>query len=164
MENKIENNFCEIKNNNLKSQLIQKNYGIKEDNLILKLDLFETMYLFEKNKIKIKNISNISELEKYCLKKIKNFKDKYLVFKDFRNNGYIIKDGLKFGFDFKIYENEKSKKHNHTKYVVDVKRSHKDQMSKIIKSERLANSIKTKYIVAIIDLENKITKIKIERI
>ena len=163
--NIIKNNFCEIKNNTLKSQLIQKNYGFKDENTnFLKLDLFETMYLFEKKKLKLEDIKNIDELRTYCNKKIKSFEDKYIVFKDYRNNGYIIKDGLKFGCDFRIYENKNSQKHEHTKYVVDVKRSHKDTMNKIIKSERLANSVKTKYVLAILDLENKITKIKIEKI
>jgi tRNA-intron endonuclease len=154
----IKNRFCEVQNNKIKSQLKQKGYGFLEDSK-LKLDLFETYYLFTKKKITL-NI-NEKKLKEYCLKKIKNFEDKYLVYKDFKDKGYIVKDGAFFGFDFRIYEN--TKKHTHTKYVVDVKRTNKDEINKIIKSERLANSIKTKYILAIIDNENKINKIKLER-
>jgi len=157
---KINKNFCEIKSNKIKSQLISKGFGFNE-NGILKLDLFETFYLFENNKLNLE-LSKTS-LQKICEKKIKDFKDKYLVFKDFRDKGYIIKDGATFGFDFRIYE-KNDKKHTHTKYVVDIKRTYKDTVTKIIKSERLANSINTKYILVIIDAENKIIKIKMERL
>ncbi len=160
MDTIINGNFCEVKNNKLKSQLVQKGFGFKDGN-ILKLDLFETRYLNDKGKLKLKDSK--SALLELCNKKIKSFEDKYLVFKDFRDKGYIIKDGAIFGFDFKVYNKSTSNKHEHTKYVVDVKRTHKDTITKIIKSERLANNIKTKYILAILDQENKVIKIKIER-
>lgn len=155
---------CIIISNNLKSQLINKGFGFKKDTF-LEIDLYESFYLLEKKKIKIikenKEI-NLKDFEKYVNKHIKNFNDKYLVYKDFKEKGFIVKDGAIFGFDFRIYEY--SKNHQHTKYVVDVKRTHKDDMTKIIKSERLANSINTKYVIAIIDMEEKITKIKLERL
>ncbi len=161
----LEGKNCKVIDNNLKSRLISKGYGLKKEKY-LEIDLFESYYLFEKEKINIifkeKEIT-LETFRKYCQEKIKNFKDKYLVYKDFKEKGYIVKDGAIFGFDFRIYEG-KSKTHEHTKYVVDVKRTHKDEMNKVIKSERLANSVKTKYIIAIIDMEDKITKIKLERI
>jgi tRNA-intron endonuclease len=157
----IDGKRCIVTSNNLKSRLIEKGFGTKKEDLLI-LDLFESYFLLETKKIKItkdeKEIK-ITQLKKY----IKEFTDKYLVYKDFREKGYIVKDGAIFGFDFRVYEGN-SKTHQHTKYVVDVKRTHKDEMTKVIKSERLANSIKTKYIIAIIDQEDKITKIKLERI
>jgi len=161
----LKNKKCIIESNNLKSKLVEKGYGQKKE-VSLELDLFESHYLLENKKITIikeaKEIK-LKDFKEYCEKNIKSFNDKYLVYKDFKEKGFIVKDGAIFGFDFRVYEG-KNKNHEHTKYVVDVKRTHKDEMSKVIKSERLANSIKTKYIIAIIDLEDKITKIKLERI
>lgn len=165
MECYLENNFGKVFKNNLKSQLINKGFGTNKKEY-LELDLFESFYLFEKKKINLilkEKIITEKDFKTYIFSKIKNFEDKYLVYKDLKEKGYIIKDGSFFGFDFRIYEG-KEKNHEHTKYVLDVKRTHKDEMSKVIKSERLANSINTKYILAIIDSENKITKLKIERI
>jgi len=157
-----------VKENNLKSQLIQKGFGVI-DNKELCLDLFEVYYLFKTKNIKIVDLNNKSvseaKLISFLSTKIKDFEDKFLVFKNFRDNGQIVKDGAIFGFDFRIYDfgNNNQKEHTHTKYVVDVKRSHKETINEIIKSERLANSIHTSYILAIIDQDNKIIKIKIER-
>jgi tRNA-intron endonuclease, archaea type len=165
MKGYLKSRSCQIISNNLKSKLINKGYGVKREDF-LELDLFESFYLFEKKQIQLvldEKILNKTELEKYVFFKIKDFEEKYLVYKEFKEKGYIIKDGAIFGFDFRIYEGQ-SKTHEHTKYVVDVLKTHKDTVSKIIKSERLANSIKTKYIIAIVDFEKKITKIKLERI
>ncbi|MDD4049509.1 MAG: tRNA-intron lyase [Candidatus ainarchaeum sp.] len=161
----IDGKRCIVTSNNLKSKLIQKGFGTKKEDLLI-LDLFESYFLLETKKIKItKDEKEITadEFRGYVKKYIKEFTDKYLVYKDFREKGFIVKDGAIFGFDFRVYEGN-SKTHQHTKYVVDVKRTHKDEMTKVIKSERLANSIKTKYVIAIIDQEDKITKIKLERI
>lgn len=163
----LEKNKCLVKDNNLKSQLSQKGFGHK-NGLDFYLDLFESLYLLERKKIKIteknKNI-NTEKLKEICLKEIDNFDNKYLVFKDFVENGYIVKDGLIFGFDFRIYNKSKTKEHTHTVFVVDVKESHKpkEDLVKLIKSERLANTINTKYIIAIVDKEQNIHKIKIEK-
>ncbi len=154
----LENNFCKIENNNLKSQLVKKNIGFKKD-LDYFIDLYETYYLFLKKKITVKN-KNKKQLKEYCSKKIKDFETKYLVYENFRDLGHIIKDGTTFGFDFRVYKN----KNSHTDYVVDVKKSHKDSLQKVIKSERLATTINAKYALCVVTLEKKIIKLKIEKI
>jgi len=158
----FEKNRFLIKDNNLKSQLTQKGFGYKKD-LNFYINLFEGLYLLENKKIKA-NIS-LNKLKEICLKEIDNFEKKYLVFKDFVESGHIVKDGIIFGFDFRVYKKNKNNEHTHTEYVVDVKESHKpkEDLIKLLKSERLANTINTKYIIAIVDKEEKIIKIKIER-
>jgi tRNA-intron lyase len=157
---KLLNNHCKIENNNLKSQLAKKEFGFKKG-LDYFIDLYEAYYLLNKKKIKIKDTKEINnqELLEICKKKIKDFETKYLVYEDFRNLGKIIKDGTTFGFDFRVYE----KKNNHTDYVVDVKKTEKDSLKNFIKSERLATTINTKYVLCIVTLEKKIIKIKIEK-
>jgi|GEM_PF-854518 len=164
----LKNNFCEVENNNLKSQLAERGFGTKISTKKLTLDLFESRYLQENKKIKIKKENKIiseKEYQKILVKKIKQFEEKYAVFKSFRDSGHIVKDGTIFGFDFRIYDkNEKNNEHNHTKYVVDVINTNKNtKISEIIKSERLAGTINADFILAIVDNDNKIIKIKIKR-
>ncbi len=159
---KLENDFCKIENNNLKSQLTKKGIGFKKE-LDFYIDLYETFYLFCKNKITVKKDSkNLSKKEilEICKKNIKDFENKFLVYEDLKNQGYIVKDGTSFGFDFRVYKN----KNEHTEFVVDVIKSQKDTINKIIKSERLATTINAKCVLAIVSLEKKIIKIKIEKL
>src|SRR5574343_1023343 len=117
----FEKNKCLVKDNNLKSQLSQKGFGYKKE-LNFYIDLFESHYLLEKKKIKIldKNKSlSLEKLKEICLKEINNFENKYLVFKDFVESGYVVKDGLIFGFDFRIYNKSKIEDHTHTFFFFD---------------------------------------------
>lgn len=164
----FEKNKSIVKDNTLKSQLIQKGFGYKKG-LEFYIDTFESLYLLENKKIKLidenKKIITVDKLKEICKLEMDNFDNKFLVFKDFVENGYIVKDGLIFGFDFRIYKKSKTGEHTHTEFVVDVKESHKpkEDLVKLIKSERLANNINAKYIIAIIDKEQKVNKIKIEK-
>jgi len=155
-----------IKDNNLKSQLVQKGFGFRKGTETC-LDLFECLYFLENKKIKVvdKNNKVIAKdrLEKICKKEIANFINKYLVFKEFINKGFIVKEGNTFGFDFRIYRKSKVGEHTHTEMVVDVLKNKIDN-NQLIKSERLATTIHAKFVLAIVDKEEKIKLLKIERI
>lgn len=153
---------CEIVNPNLKSVLVQKGYGAKQNNKLI-LDLFETKYLFDKRKLSFVYINNKpltkKQLDLFCKKQVSDFENKFFVFKHYRDIGLIIKEALSFGFDFRVYES----KSQHTKWVVDVKHSNKEDITKLIKSQRLAHSIGAKYVLAVVD-KGKIIKLQIDRL
>jgi tRNA-intron endonuclease, archaea type len=163
----FEKNCGLVKDNNLKSQLTQKGFGFRKG-LETYLDLFECFYFLEKKKIIIvdKNSKNITtkELKKICNKEISDFSEKYIVFKEFTEKGYVAKDGNIFGFDFRVYKKSKAGEHTHTEMVVDVFKNTKIATREIIKSERLATTINAKFVMAIVDKEEKIQLIKIEKI
>ena len=78
-----------------------------EINVPLILDLIEGCYLQEISKIQIyKNNKKISlnEIIKICKKEYHNFDKKFQVYKDFREKGYVINPGIKFGCDFAVYQ------------------------------------------------------------
>lgn len=163
----LEKNCGLIKDNNLKSQLTQKGFGFKKG-LEIYLDLFECFYFLENKKIAVvdkKNKTiNTKELEKTCNKEISDFSEKYLVFKELTEKGYVAKDGSTFGFDFRVYRKSKAGEHTHTEMVVDVFKNSNIQAKQIIKSERLATTIHAKFVIAIVDKEEKIQLLKIEKI
>ena len=71
------------------------------------LNSLESLYLLQNNKIKIyrnKIEYDFSTFLKILIKKDKKILTKYLIFRDLRSKGYVIKDGFGFGTDFRIYE------------------------------------------------------------
>jgi tRNA-intron endonuclease len=66
----------------------------------------ETLYLLSNNKIKLvgKREHDFSSLLKIILKKDKKILTKYLIYRDLRSKGYVVKEGFGFGIDFRIYE------------------------------------------------------------
>jgi tRNA-intron endonuclease, archaea type len=109
-----------IKISDLRSQdqLRNKGYGDKEDNNFF-LEPYEALYLIYLNKLVITNgnVVDFSSLLKHVLKYDKEIVTKFLVYRDLRSRGYVVKEGFGFGADFRAYERGGYEKKS-AKYVV----------------------------------------------
>ena len=115
------------------------------------LDLIEGLYLVQQSKIKVyRNKKRISEKEivTVCREEYHEFDKKYLVYKDFRDKGYIVNPGIKFGCDFAVYE--RGPGIDHAPYLVQV-HSKTDSISTvgIVLAGRLATTVRKQFIFAI---------------
>ena len=122
-----------------------------EINVPLVLDLIEGYYLQERSKIKIyKNKKKVSveEMIKICRKEYHNFDKKYLVYKDFREKGFVVNPGIKFGCDFAVYQNGPGI--DHAPYLVQVyNKTDAISSTSVVLAGRLSSSVKKKFILAI---------------
>jgi len=115
------------------------------------LDLIEGYYLVQQSKIKVyKKKKQISEknLLKICREEYHEFDKKYLVYKDFRDKGYIVNPGIKFGCDFAVYE--KGPGLDHAPYLIQVYNQTETISSVgIVLAGRLATTVRKQFIFAI---------------
>jgi len=131
---------------------------IEEINVPLILDLIEGYYLLERKKITIyqskKKVTNRMMLE-ICKKVYHDFNKKYLVYKNFRDKGYIVNPGIKFGCDFAVYQ--KGPGIDHAPYLIQVY-DNKDSISTtgIVLAGRLATTVRKQFILAISNGKNKV--------
>lgn len=127
----------------------------------IQYSLVETLFLLEKNKLKI--IFQNKELgEKELSKKLqridKRFNIKFPVFKDLREKGYIVKTALKFGADFRVYDKGKKPGQAHAKWVVFADaETGKLTWHEFSAKNRVAHSTKKKLLLAIVDQEGSIS-------
>jgi len=152
----------------VKDALANKNFGEKYDDYTV-LDVYETLYLMETRNLTVyyKN----TELPKNgivqkILEETENeyLMHKYQVFKEIRDKGYIIKTGLKFGFDFRVYPKGKKIDEAHTEFVVSV--IPQDRLMKnedIARSVRMASGLHAKAVFAIVDNELETTYYSADR-
>lgn len=124
---------------------------IEEIDAPLILDLIEGLYLLENKKITItksKQKINTQELSEICKKEVFEFDKKYLVYKNFRDKGYIINPGIKFGCDFAVYE--KGPGIDHAPFLIQVYiRSESITSTGIVLAGRLATTVRKQFILAI---------------
>ncbi len=131
---------------------------IEEINVPLILDLIEGYYLLERKKITIyqskKKVTNRKMLE-ICKKEYHDFDKKYLVYKNFRDKGYIVNPGIKFGCDFAVYQ--KGPGIDHAPYLVQVY-NNKDSISTtgVVLAGRLATTVRKQFILAISNGKDKV--------
>ena len=103
---------------------------------------YEALYLVETKKAEFKKKIKLTKSEK----------DSYLVFKDLRKKGYIVKTALKFGAEFRIYK----KSDKHARWLLDVINK-KISLKEFISKNRIAHSTGKKLLLAIIDSQKDIT-------
>ena len=124
---------------------------LDEINVPLILDLIEGLYLLQQSKITIKKMKKkVTEKEmlEICRKEYHNFDKKFLVYKNFRDKGYIVNPGIKFGCDFAVYQ--KGPGIDHAPYLVQVYNS-ADSISStgVVLAGRLATTVRKQFILAI---------------
>ncbi len=133
----------------------------------------EALYLVEKKKIEVvlKNkVISEKELAEKFEKQDKKFSNKFVVFKDLRDKGYVVKTALKFGADFRVYEkgvkpgrDKKDSQHQHAKWVCFVDHeSGKLTWHDFSAKNRVAHSTKKNLLLAIVDEENSVTYYEVD--
>ena len=124
---------------------------IEEIDVPLILDLIEGYYLLEMKKItitKLKQKIKTDEMIKICKKEVHDFEKKYIVYKNFRDKGYIINPGIKFGCDFAVYE--KGPGIDHAPFLIQVyNRNEPITSTGIVLAGRLATTVRKQFILAI---------------
>jgi len=124
---------------------------IDEINVPLILDLIEGFYLLQKSKIsiyKLKKKITEKEMLQICKNEYHNFDKKFLVYKNFRDKGYIVNPGIKFGCDFAVYQ--KGPGIDHAPYLVQVYNTN-DSISStdVVLAGRLATTVRKQFVLAI---------------
>jgi len=145
----------------------QNRFGMILDDGKLQLSLLEALFLLEKNKIRIldsrKKEINFEKFLKKAKKLEPNFWIRYVVFKDMRNRGYIIKTALKFGADFRVYDRGIKPGEDHAKWVVYP--AHEGSTLTwydFAAKNRVAHSTKKRLLMGVVDDENDVTYYEIK--
>ncbi|MEM2608409.1 MAG: tRNA-intron lyase [Thermoproteota archaeon] len=87
--------------------LDSKGYGFRFNDNLLILRPFEALYLMNQNKLILYQKSKQLDFNQYLHileKEDPSIWLRYLIYKDLRDKGYVVKDGYGFGIDFKVYE------------------------------------------------------------
>lgn len=85
-------------------ELAKRGYGFKEKYYYLYL--YEALYLLHINKLEVskdKEKITFEQLVSIGLKYDENLWTKFLVYRDLRSRGYVVREGFGFGIDFRVY-------------------------------------------------------------
>lgn len=144
----------------------------------LELELIETVYLLEKEKIKVfireekkKKSLEFKELLKIATENVNQFHSQFMVYRDLRERGYLVKTGFKFGAHFRVYERGvklirgPKAPHEHTKFVIHaVPEESAFSLPEMSRAVRLAHNIRATFVWAVVDREGDVTYYEITRI
>jgi tRNA-intron endonuclease len=117
----------------------------------LELSYFETYYLLRKNRLCVKNPDNELESNEdfliFAKERYPEFEEKYVIYEDLREKKYIPRPGQKFGADFIVYQQGPGR--DHSSFCIQVlSRDAKISSIDVVRSARLATSVKKRFILA----------------
>ncbi len=153
---KLLGNKVLIENKKSISKLKNKSYGSLEENKLY-LGLVEAAYLVEKGNLELEEGMDILN----AARDEREFDIKFLVYRDLRERGLIVKTGFKYGAHFRAYRGSVEEHADYLVHVIDEKESFKGY--EIIRTVRMAHTVNKKMILAFVDMENDITYIEVKR-
>ena len=141
--------------------LNKKSFFGEKVNEKIQYSLPESLFLVEKNKLEVYfkgKLLSKEDLIKKFQKIDSKFSLKYIVFKDLRSKGHIVKTALKFGADFRVYEKGKKIGKDHAKWIVFVEHeSKKFSWQDFSSKNRVAHSTRKNLLISIVDEEGDIS-------
>jgi tRNA-intron endonuclease len=134
---------------------------IPEFTVPLILDLMEGLYLVDEGKVIVyegseKETVSLRKLRQKAKQLYEEFDDKYAIYRDLRDSGLIVTPGIKFGCDFAVYRYGPGVEH--APYMVSLKKAKAEMTAtEIVRTGRLATTVRKRFIIAVPDLEkNKV--------
>ena len=130
----------------------------------LELSIIEACYLMESGRLDIYENDEKCEIP-YIIDLIKEQEiyGKYLVYKDLKNRGYIIKTGFKYGSEFRLYERGTGPGHAHSDFLVKVLYEYNEvNVLDFASYVRVSHGVNKKLLLAVVDDDLDVTYYNIE--
>ena len=123
--------------------------------------LVEAFYLMKKAKMEVSLKGKKLSAESFFKEASKldhNLSNRYSVFSDLRNRGYLVKTALKFGADFRVYDRGVKPGDDHAKWVLyPVHEASSFTWYDFSAKNRVAHSTRKNLLLGIVDDEGDVT-------
>jgi tRNA-intron endonuclease len=146
-------------------ELTQKGFGdMEKENLLLKS--FETLYLLYVNRLVLKKNKKQIDFNSFmgiCQKTDFEILTKFLIFRDLRNRGYVVKDGFGFGSDFRVYERGHYGEKGAKFLVFGLNEGQQEKMGNLQKKVEEITQMGKEPIIAVIERRGEVIYYKINK-
>jgi len=158
-------NVVKISNQYMQNELLSKGYGEKYEKEFF-LNSFETLYLTYIKKLKVskakKNIL-FDELIQIYKKNENDVFTKFLIYRDLRNHGYVVKNGFGFDSDFRVYEKGNYGKKDAKFLIFAFNEGTQQKIGKLYKNIQEITQMGKEPIIAVIERRGEIIYYKINK-
>ena len=165
VEGELISDQTRISNKEMIHELELKGYGeIEHGKLILKF--FESLYLLYSDKLilkKSKKKIDFDGLMNICQKHDPEALTKFLIYRDLRNRGYVVKDGFGFGSDFRVYERGHFGEKGAKFLVFGLNEGQQEKMGNLQKKIEQITQMGKEPIIAVIERRGEVIYYKINR-
>ncbi len=140
--------------------LTSRGYGVPEDKGLV-LTFYEALYLLGKEVLEIEDEKNKEKLSfQDLLKRFKSIDEnawvRYLIYRDLRSRGYVVREGFGLGIDFRVYERGGYGKETAKYLIFGIQEGRPVSMEELARALRHVQSLKKKLVLAVINRRGEI--------
>ena len=154
-----------ISQKNMIHELELKGFGdIEEGKLFLKS--FETLYLLYTKRLILKKKKKQIDFDIFmsiCQKTDSEILTKFLIYRDLRNRGYVVKDGFGFGSDFRVYERGQYGEKGAKFLIFGLNEGQQEKMGNLQKKIEEITQMGKEPIIAVIERRGEVIYYKINK-
>jgi len=168
-ETKITAKFIDEKiiviNPKMQNILTERGFGESQKDTLI-LNSFETLYLLYNNKLELKKINKniiFDELIQKYIQKNDDILTRFLLYRDLRTKGYVVKDGFGFGSDFRVYEKGTYGQKDAKFLIFAFNEGTQQKIGKLYKNIREITQMGKEPIIAVIERRGEIIYYKINK-
>lgn len=137
-------------------------YGVLLGDGRVKLSIVEAAFLLDKRKLSVFDGGDVElcldDFLGFASSRDKFFGARFVVYRDLRSRGYIVKTGLKFGADFRVYDKGSGIGVDHSRWVCYVVREHdRHSWHDFSCKNRIAHSTKKRLLMAVVDDDDSVS-------
>jgi len=149
-------------------QLMQRGYGVLTEDKELQLQPYEALYLLSDQKLKIKSHAGaeivLDELVHLYQKSDPNLWVRFLIYRDLRSRGYVVREGFGFGLDFRVYERGEYGKQEATYIVLGISEGLPVPVGKTLEVLKFVQGLKREMVLAVIDRRGEVVYYSVSKL
>lgn len=165
VEGELISDQTKISNKDMIHELELKGYGETEDGKLF-LKFFESLYLLYSDRLILKKGKKAIDFDSFmaiCQKQDPAALTKFLIYRDLRNRGYVVKDGFGFGSDFRVYERGHFGEKGAKFLVFGLNEGQQEKMGNLQKKIEEITQMGKEPIIAVIERRGEVIYYKINR-
>jgi tRNA-intron endonuclease, archaea type len=147
--------------------LIQRGYGIEEKEKLI-LTFYESLFLLDKQILTLKEKKgkkiDFQNLLQHYEKTDENAWIHYLVYRDLRSRGYVVRDGIGASVDFRIYERGTYGKDTASSLVLSIKEGKPLSLEDLKNALSQSQSLKKDLVLAVMNRRGEIVYYSISQL
>ncbi len=141
-------------------ELSLKGYGVDEDAKLC-LTFYETLFLLGKGAIEVTDEeTGIKMVFQNLLKRFqlvdKDVWIRYLIYRDLRSRGYVVREGFGLGIDFRVYERGDYGRATAKHLIFGIQEGQPVSIETLARTQRYVQNLKKNLIIAVINRRGEI--------
>ena len=148
-----------ISENQKVDELSSKGYGVAENDGFL-LTFYEALYLLDREQIEVEDEKGGKVDFQGLLKRYKSVEkdawSKYLVYRDLRSRGYVVREGFGLGVDFRVYERGEYGKNTAKYLILSIQEGKPVTVEKLAHIMKQCQSLKKELVLAVTNRRGEI--------